>query len=255
MILLIDAGNTNIVFALSKDGKSVAQSWRCKTDTGRTADEYAVWLRALFAEAGIDPAAVTGAILSSVVPDANFNLLKLCRETFGVEPLVAGAALMDFKINLKKPEEAGADRLVNAVAVIRDYGCPAVVVDFGTATTFDVVNGKGEFCGGAIAPGINLSLETLHRAAARLPKIDVSRAGKAIGTDTVEAMQSGIYWGYVGLIEGLLTRIEAELGEKPLVIATGGLAVLFADTILAIEKVDNDLTLRGLLHIYRDHGR
>jgi len=249
MLLAIDAGNTNIVFALF-DGETIVHAWRCKTDANRTADEYVSWLYPLFTRSGIEFETIHNVILSSVVPDANFNLLRLC-DMFGWKPFVVGPDNVGLKINLVRPQEAGADRLVNACAVIHDYGSPAIVIDFGTATTFDVVNEKGEFCGGAIAPGINLSMVALQQAAARLPRVSVAKPDKVIATDTVNAMQSGIYWGYVGLIEGMLARITAELGTKPHVIATGGLAALFAEAIPAIDKVDVDLTLRGLLHIYQ----
>jgi type III pantothenate kinase len=254
MILAIDAGNTNIVFALF-DGDTLKHSWRCRTERGRTADEYTSWLYPLFDRAGLAFSDIKGAVIGSVVPEANFDLRRLCQDIFGVTPLVASHETVPMKVNLPRPEEVGADRLLNAYAAVRDYSAPAIIIDFGTATTFDVVNARGEYCGGAIAPGVNLSAEALHRAAAKLPKINVTRPAKVIGTDTVGAMQSGLFWGYAGLIEGLLTRIIAESGEKPVVIATGGLASLFSDAIPAIEKVDEDLTLRGLLYIYHGNAK
>lgn len=254
MLLAIDAGNTNIVFALFEGGK-VAHSWRISTSAARTADEYASWLYPLFTMEKLAFANIKGAVISSVVPEANFNLERLCRDAFGCEPLFASHKTVDLRIKLTKPEEVGADRLVNAVAVLRDYKAPAIVIDFGTATTFDVINAKGEYCGGVIAPGVNLSAEALHRAAAKLPKINVVKPQNVIGADTIAAMQSGLYWGYAGLIEGLLARIVKESGEKPFVIATGGLASLFGGVIPAIEKVDDDLTLRGLLYIYQSHEK
>jgi type III pantothenate kinase len=250
MLLAIDAGNTNTVFALS-DGQEILHVWRCRTDAARTADEYVSWLFPLFVRAGLDFSIVGDVIVGSVVPDANFNIRKLCADIFGCEPLVVGAEQTGLKINLPRPEEAGADRLVNACAVIRDYGCPAIVVDLGTATTFDVINAQGEYCGGAIAPGINLSMTALHQAAARLPRVSIARPPSIVGTTTVNAMQSGIFWGYVGLIEGMLNRIIAETGEKPRIVATGGLAGLLSDAVPLIETVDKDLTLRGLLYIYQ----
>ena len=251
MLLAIDAGNTNIVFALY-EGDRLTHSWRCQTNAGRTADEYAAWLYQLFTQAGLKFEAVKAAVIGSVVPDANFNLVRLCKDAFKCEPMVVSADNAGIKVNLEQPEQAGADRLLNAVAAIRDYGAPVIVIDFGTATTFDVVNGRGEYCGGAIAPGPNLSAEALYQAAAKLPQISIKKPLRVIGTDTVTAMQSGLYWGYVGLIEKLLEKTIAELGEKPRVVATGGLGGLFAGDIPAIERVDGDLTLRGLLYVYQN---
>lgn len=254
MLLAIDAGNTNVVFALY-EGEKLLHLWRCQTNPGRTADEYASWLYQLFEQANLKFSAVGDAVIGSVVPDANFNLIKLCRDSFGCDPLMATAANTGIKVNLSRPEEAGADRLLNAVAAIRDYGAPVIVIDFGTATTFDVVNGKGEYCGGAIAPGPNLSAEALYQAAAQLPRIAIKKPPTALGTSTVTAMQSGIYWGYVGLIEKILQKTIEETGEKPHIIATGGLASLFAADIPAIEKTDADLTLRGLLYVWQSQPR
>ena len=254
MLLAIDAGNTNIVFALYEGDRPV-HIWRCQTMAGRTADEYAAWLYQLFSLEGLSFDKVKDAIIASVVPDANFHLQRLCRDSFGCEALMAGPDNIDLRIGLAQPDQAGADRLVNACAAIRDYGAPAIVVDFGTATTFDVVDGKGVFRGGVIAPGANLSMSALHEAAAKLPNITIKKPPSVIGGDTVTAMQSGVYWGYVGLIEGVLARLVREMNEKPRIIATGGLAGLFAGDIPAIEKVDADLTLRGLVYIYRDHRK
>lgn len=254
MLLAIDAGNTNIVFALY-EGNRLVHSWRCQTNAGRTADEYAAWLFQLFTQVALSFEAVKAAVIGSVVPDANFHLAKLCRNSFKCEPLMVSAENAGIKTKLLYPEQAGADRLLNAVAAVRDYGAPVIIVDFGTATTFDVVNGKGEYCGGAIAPGPNLSAEALHRAAAKLPQTGIKKPTQTIGRDTVTAMQSGLYWGYVGLIEKLLEKTVTELGEKPRVIATGGLASLFADEIPGIEKVDGELTLRGLLYVYEGRSK
>lgn len=256
MLLTIDAGNTNIVFAVY-DGNRQAGVWRCRTESGRTADEYASWLFQLFAAAGLSFADITDAIACSVVPDANFHLRRLCEKAFGCGAVIIGQDPVDtgVPIDVDKPEDVGADRLVNAAAVLAFYRCPAVVVDFGTATTFDVVDGRGTYRGGVIAPGVNLSLDALHSAAARLPKIGIRKPPAVIGRDTVSAMQSGIYWGYTGLIEGTLKRITDELGEQPFIIATGGLASLFAEEISIIETVDPDLTLKGLLEIRRKNER
>ncbi len=260
MLLAIDAGNTNFTFAVYDDAGTMIQSWRCRTDAGRTADEYAAWIAQLLSMHGLQLGQIGDAIISSVVPDANFHLKQFCRKTLGVEPLLVGDPGLEtgLTIAVDRPGEVGADRLVNAVAVIRDYKTPAIVIDFGTATTFDVINGSGAYCGGVIVPGIQLSMGALHAAAAKLPKVQVAKTDKVIGRNTVDAMQSGVYWGYTGLIEGLARRIEGEMGEgKPTVIATGGLAGLFAGDVSCIDQTDDDLTLRGLLYIYdrNKHGR
>ena len=246
MLLVVDAGNTNIVFAV-RDGAGWAGSWRIRTDPQRTSDEYAVWLLALLSHSGLRREGVSRAVIGTVVPAALYHLRRLCREWFSVEPLVARASLdWGFDIKVDQPNEVGADRLLNALAGHRNFGGPLIVVDFGTATTFDVVNQHGAYLGGVIAPGINLSLEALHQAAARLPRIGIGRPQSVIGTSTVPAMQSGVYWGYVGLIEGLIARIKAEYGGPMKVVATGGLAPLFAEGTTQIEHIEPDLTLDGL---------
>jgi type III pantothenate kinase len=238
MLLVIDAGNTNIVFAVRDDTGWIG-SWRIRTDPQRTSDEYAVWLLALLGHVGLRKEDVSRAVLGTVVPAALYHLRRLCREWFGVEPLVARASLdWGFEIKVDNPNEVGADRLLNALAGHRHFGGPLIVVDFGTATTFDVVNKDGDY--------VNLSLEALHQAAARLPRIGIGRPQAVIGTSTVPAMQSGVYWGYVGLIEGLIARIKAEYGGPMKVIATGGLAPLFAEGTMQIEQIEPDLTLDGL---------
>lgn len=251
MLLAIDAGNTNTVFALF-DGDKPISVWRAVTNVQRTYDEYAVFLRTLMAQIGVEPSAVTDAIIGSVVPDVNFNLIKLCREHFKCEPLLVGAPGVEtgVKVMIDRPEELGADRLINAVAGLALYKTPLMIIDFGTATTFDVVDADGCYRGGAIAPGVNLSIRALHMAAAKLPSVAVARPPKVIATNTVTAIQSGIFWGYVGLIEGLIERTKAEYGAPMTVIATGGLARLFVDAVPAIEHIDADLTLRGLALIF-----
>ncbi|HTW29793.1 MAG TPA: type III pantothenate kinase [Acetobacteraceae bacterium] len=246
MLLVIDAGNTNIVFAVH-DGATWRGSWRIATAAQRTSDEYAVWLLALLGHARLTPAEITGAVIGTVVPAALYDLRRLCRDWFAVEPLVARATLdWGFEIRMDNPEEVGADRLLNALAAHRRYHGPLIVIDFGTATTFDVVDAEGAYIGGVIAPGINLSIEALHQAAARLPRIGIGRPQSVIGRSTVPAMQSGVYWGYVGLVEGLVARIRAEFGAPMKVVATGGLAPLFAEGTLVIEQIDPDITLEGL---------
>ncbi|MGZ9108348.1 MAG: type III pantothenate kinase [Micavibrio sp.] len=254
MLLAVDAGNTNIVFAVYGDtGIAPLHVWRSRTDSTRTADEYAGWLLQMFALHNLDRKQIRHAMISSVVPDANFHLNLLCQTLFGIEAAFIGQKGLDtgVVIDLPHPEQLGADRIVNTVAMLADYPYPALVIDFGTATTFDVINEQGHFCGGVIAPGANLSMAALHQAAAQLPKVSVNKPPAVIGTDTVSAMQSGIYWGYIGLIEGMVQRISTELGQKPFVLATGGLAGLFAGDTDCIDKIDSDLTLRGLLYLHR----
>jgi len=256
MLLAINANNTNAVFAVW-DGTMLKGAWRAATDARRTADEYVVWFDHLVALAGLERRAITGAIIASVVPDANFNLLALCRRYFNSEPVVIGepGVVLGMRALVDRPEEVGADRIANTVGAHDRYKRPLVVVDFGTATNFDVVDGDGNYCGGVIAPGVNLSVTALHMAAAKLPSVRIRRVERVIGKDTVACMQSGIYWGYVGLIEGLVQRIKQEFGVPMAVIATGGLAPLFEGAIPAIERVDPDLTLWGLRLIYERNRR
>jgi type III pantothenate kinase len=246
MLLVVDAGNTNVVFAVH-DGRRWAGIWRIATEPQRTSDEYAVWLLTLLAHSRLAPDLVSAAVIGTVVPAALYHLRRLCREWFMVEPLVARATLdWGFDIRVDNPEDVGADRLLNALAAYRHFRGALIVIDFGTATTFDVVGEDGAYLGGAIAPGINLSIEALHQAAARLPRIGIGRPQAVIGTGTVAAMQSGIYWGYIGLIEGLVTRIRREIDAPARIVATGGLAPLFAEGTEIFDRIDPDLTLDGL---------
>ncbi len=255
MLLVIDAGNTNVVMAVH-DGGSWRATWRIATDPQRTSDEYAVWLLTLLQEGGLRRGDVDGAVIGTVVPAALYHLRRLVRDWFAVEPLVVRARLnWGFSIRMDNPEEVGADRLLNALAGHRKYGGPLVVIDLGTATTFDVVDRDGAYLGGVIAPGINLSLEALHQAAARLPRIGIGRPRGVIGTNTIAAMQSGIYWGYVALVEGMVTRIRAEYGGGLKVIATGGLAPLLAEGTPMIDHIDSDLTLDGMRLLYAQNPR
>lgn len=256
MLLAIDSGNTNIVFAVF-DGTEVKGEWRSSTTAERTADEYGVWLSQLMTIAGMSRDDIDATIIATVVPATLFSLKTLCRKYFSCEPLVVGEPNVDLGLSvlLDRPEEVGADRLVNAVAAHERYPGPLIVIDFGTATTFDVVDGAGNYCGGAIAPGPNLSLEALHLAAAKLPRVAIGRPRTVIGKATVPAMQSGVFWGYVGLIEGLVQRIQDEFGAPMTVVATGGLAPLFKDATKVIHHIDPDLTLRGLLEIQQRNAR
>lgn len=246
MLLVVDAGNTNIVFAVH-DGATWRGTWRIATDAQRTSDEYAVWLLTLLKHARIKPSDIRRGVIGTVVPATLYHLRRLCRDWFAIEPLVARAALdWGFRIDVPRPEEVGADRLVNALAAHQLFGGPLIVVDFGTATTFDVVGGDGAYMGGVIAPGINLSIEALHQAAARLPRIGIGRPQGVIGKSTIPAMQSGIFWGYVGLVEGLVSRISGELGQDLKVVATGGLAPLFGEGTPVLAHIEPELTLDGL---------
>lgn len=264
MLLAIDVGNTNIVFALV-DGGEIRWRWRIATEAKRTADEYLVWLNQLMQMEGVERAAITDVVIASVVPQTLFNLRGLARRIANVEPLVTGAPGVDYgmPINLPNPGEVGADRIVNAVAAHRQWAGPLIIIDFGTATTFDVVSAAGRYEGGVIAPGINLSMDALYQAAARLPRIAVEPPTEGlgvIGKGTVHAMQSGVFWGYVGLIEGLVRRMQAEIagaqpGQVPdggpaTVIATGGLAPLFSRHSEVIRHVDPDLMIKGLVEIH-----
>ena len=246
MLLVVDCGNTNTVFAVC-DGDVCRGTWRIRTDAHRTSDEYAVWLLALMQHTGLKRDDVSAAVIGTVVPAALYHLRRLCRDWFNIEPLVARSTLdWGFEIRAVNPAEVGADRLLNTLAGYRRYGGPLIIVDFGTATTFDVVDKDGAYLGGVICPGINLSIEALHQAAAQLPRIGISRPQAVIGRQTVPAMQSGVYWGYVALVEGLVARIRAEYGGPMRVIATGGLASLVAEGTMVIEQIEPDLTLHGL---------
>jgi type III pantothenate kinase len=251
MLLAIEQGNTNTLFAVH-DGERWTAQWRAATEASRTADEYAVWLSQLLGMAGLTLASIDGCIISSVVPQSIFNLRNLARRYLHLEPLVVGENVdLGIAIRIQKPSEAGADRLVNAIGAHITYAGALLVVDSGTATTFDVVAEDGAFEGGAIAPGINLSMQALHEAAARLPRIAIQKPAQVIGKDTVGAMQSGVYWGYVSLIEGLVARIKAEYHRPMTVIGTGGIASLFEGATEAIDHFDHDLTILGLLEIVR----
>jgi type III pantothenate kinase len=251
MLLAIEQGNTNTVFAVHDGADWVAQG-RTATDSTRTADEYAVWLSQFMQMQGLALTLLDACIISTVVPQSLFNLRNLSRRYLKTEPLVVGEnATLGIALRIDNPAEAGADRLVNAIGAFTQYGGPLIVVDSGTATNFDIIGADGAFEGGVIAPGVNLSMEALHKAAARLPRVAIQRPAKVIGTNTVGNMQSGIYWGYVSLIEGLIARIKAEYGSPMRVIGTGGVASLFHGATDAIDDFDPDITVRGLLEIWR----
>jgi len=253
MLLAIEQGNTNTLFAVH-DGENWIAQWRSATESTRTADEYAVWLSQLIEMADLKLGDLDGCIISSVVPQSIFNLRNLSRRYLHVEPLVVGEnADLGVPIRIDKPSEAGADRLVNAIGAHVAYPGPLIVIDSGTATTFDIIGEDGGFEGGVIAPGINLSMQALHEAAAKLPRIAIQRpkGNRVVGADTVTAMQSGVFWGYISLIEGLVARIKAERPETFTVVGTGGVASLFEGATDAVDHFDHDLTIRGLLEIHR----
>jgi type III pantothenate kinase len=251
MLLAIDCGNTNTVFALW-DGERFRGTWRTSTEWRRTADEYFVWLKSLMEFEGI-AAAIDGVIISSTVPRVVFNLRVLADRYFNCRPLVVGRP--DCRLPVPPRVDAGTqvgpDRLVNAAGAFDRHGGNLIVVDFGTATTFDVVEEDGAYVGGVIAPGVNTSLEALHMAAAALPHVDVSRPQRVVGTNTVACMQSGIWFGYIGLVKEICARIMAERDRDMTVIGTGGLAALFGASDGLFDRIESDLTMHGLTVIHR----
>ncbi|MDP9196096.1 MAG: type III pantothenate kinase [Pseudomonadota bacterium] len=251
MLLAIDAGNTNVVFALC-EGTTIKAVWRCATDPRRTADEYAAWLLQLMTLQGFGPKDVDAAIIGSVVPRAIFNLKTLCQKWFHQDPVLAGTgdANGGIRILMDPPGIIGADCLANAVAAGKLYGGPCIVVDFGTASTFSAVSADGSYEGIIIIPGPNSSLEALHQITARLPRVEIARPPRVIGKTTVLGMQSGVFWGYIGLVENLVRRMQAEYGQPMKVIATGGLSGLFSGATDIFDHVDPELTLKGLCLIH-----
>jgi type III pantothenate kinase len=255
MLLAIDAGNTNLVFALVEDGVIRAR-WRIATDPRRTADQYAVWLHQLLQLEGYERSAVTGVIIGTVVPRALHNLEVLSVKYFGVEPLIAGqdAAEWGIELDVAEPRTVGADRVLNAIAAHAIHEGDLIVIDFGTATTFDVIDYSGAYKGGIIAPGINLSLDALVTAAAKLPRIAIEAPQddlSVIGRTTEDQMHIGIYWGYVAMMEGLVARMKAEIGRPVKVISTGGLATLFDRHTDIFDSIEPDLTIQGLSLLYK----
>jgi type III pantothenate kinase len=250
MLLAIDAGNTNITLGLFRDEELISE-WRLLTDRERSSDEYGADLGELFESAGIDRRNIDGVAIASVVPQLDQALRQMCEDYLELTPLFVNYTTdTGLKILYDSPADVGVDRIVDAAAAVTKYGAPCIVVDFGTATTFNVVNARREYLGGAIAPGLMISAEALFARAAKLPRVEIKRPEKVIASSTVGAMQSGIYHGYVGLVDGVLEQMIAELGEKPRVIATGGLASLIASASAFIEDIDPALTLDGLRLIY-----
>jgi len=250
VILVFDVGNTNIVLGVF-NGQELVESWRLSTTQHRTSDEYGVLLRELFQASAVSMADINGALLSSVVPTINPTLERTCLKYFGLTPHFVGPGTKTgMPIKYDNPREVGADRIVNAVAGYEQYGGPLIIVDFGTATTFCVLSDKGEYLGGAIAPGIGIATEALFARAAKLPRVELVKPPSVIGKNTVNSMQSGIVYGFVGQVNEIVRRLKIEINADPLVVATGGLAELIAGETPAIDRVDKYLTLNGLRIIY-----
>ena len=256
MLLAIDVGNTNSKFAVF-DGDRIVAQFRLRTESKRTSDEYAAWLTQLMDLQGFNPSSIKGAILASVVPPVNAHIRRLCETYFKCKLLIVGEpeCKLGIKILIDRPQEAGADRLVGVIAGHKKHGGPLITIDFGSATTFDLADKDGNFIGGVFAPGVELTIEAFYLMTARLPRIRVEKPAKVIGKNTVANMQSGIFWGYVGLIESLIRRIRAEYGEPMKVVATGGLAAVFKDEIGLFDAIEPDLMSLGLLEIWRRNNQ
>lgn len=251
LIFVFDVGNTNIVLGVYK-GDELKYHWRVETSRSRTEDEFGMSIKSLFDHSGLSFSDIDGIIISSVVPPIMFALERMCQKYFHLKPLVVGPGIKTgLNIKYENPREVGADRIVNAVAAIHEYGSPLIIVDFGTATTYCYINEQSQYMGGAIAPGVNVSTEALYSKAAKLPRIEITRPDGVIGKNTVAAMQSGIVYGYVGQVEGIVKRMMEQSEKKPKVIATGGLSTLIAQESTVIDIVDPYLTLKGLQLIYK----
>ena len=252
MLLVIDVGNSNIVLGIYGNDDRLVRDWRISTDKSKTPDEYGILVHDLFLLAGIGFADITAIIISSVVPTLTGVLEKLSRQYFGFKPYVVGPGIKTgMSIHYDNPKEVGADRIVNAVAGFEKYHSALIIVDFGTATTFDYVNKRGEYCGGAIAPGLMISMEALFQKASKLPRVEIVKPPAIIAKNTVNSMQAGIFYGYVGLVDEIVNRMKGESRENPKVIATGGLAGLIAPESKTIEDIDEYLTLEGLRILYQ----
>lgn len=250
VIFVLDVGNTNTVLGVYEQDE-LCHHWRFETNRNKTEDEYGMLIKALLSHEGIAFSDITGIIISSVVPPIMFALERMCQKYFHLEPLIVGPGIKTgLNIKYENPREVGADRIVNAVAGIALYGSPLIIVDFGTATTYCYINEERQYMGGVIAPGINISTEALYSKAAKLPRIEIARPETIIGKNTVSAMQAGIVYGYVGQVEGIVTRMKQEARANPKVIATGGLATLISKESDVIDVIDPFLTLKGLHMIY-----
>lgn len=255
MLLAVDVGNTNVVLGIFR-GTELRVSWRISTNRQQTGDEYGVILKNLFSQAGICESSLSGIIISSVVPPLMFSLEEMALRYFNQQPMVVGPGIKTgINILLENPREVGADRIVNAVAGFELYGGPLIIVDFGTATTFDAISARGDYLGGAIAPGISISTEALFQRAAKLPRVELIKPARVIGRDTITSMQSGIVFGFAGQVDGIVTRMSREFPVKPKVIATGGLAQLIASESNTLELINPLLTLEGLRLIYERNRR
>lgn len=251
MLLVIDVGNSNIVLGIY-DNEKLVNDWRISTDKSKTADEYGILVHDLFRLARIELGEVGGIIISSVVPPLTGVLEKLSQQYFGFKPYVVGPGIKTgMSIHYDNPKEVGADRIVNAVAGFEKYHTSLIIVDFGTATTFDYVNRKGEYCGGAIAPGLMISMEALFEKASKLPRVEIVKPPSIVAKNTVNSMQAGIFYGYIGLVDEIVIRMKSESRDSPAVIATGGLAGLIAPESKTIEHVEEYLTLEGLRILYQ----
>ncbi len=252
MLLAIDSGNTNTLFAIH-DGKGWAVEWRIATEASRTADEYAVWFYQLLSMQGLSFKDITDCVISTVVPQSLFNMRNLAKRHLNIDPIIIGDEGVNVGIGVRvdNPKEIGADRLVTSLGAVKAFDGPLIIIDSGTATTFDIVSADEHFEGGIIAPGINLSVKAQHEAAAKLPRIAIIKPDSVIGKNTVTAMQSGIFWGYIGLIDGLVRKIKQEDGRDFTVIGTGGVASLFEGASETIDHYDANLTINGLLEIWK----
>ncbi|HEU4391980.1 MAG TPA: type III pantothenate kinase [Blastocatellia bacterium] len=254
MLLVLDVGNTNTTLGVY-DGATLRHSWRLRTERGRTVDEYGILCRSLLQLAEVSAGAITDLAISSVVPPLEFTLNSMAEQYFGVKPLFVNAANCGIPVLYDEPGEVGPDRVVNAVAALAKYGAPCVVVDFGTATTFDVISRNGEYMGGIICPGIQISADALFEHAARLRRVEIRQPDRLIGTDPAGSIQSGLYYGYIGLVDGVLERLIEKLGKGTRVVATGGLAALIATGSRYVESTEPDLTLEGLRMVYERNSR
>lgn len=250
MILLIDVGNTNVTIGVH-DGEKIFASWRMTTKRDLTSDEIGMTLRSYFALGGVSPQDIDGTIISSVVPPIMYSLIHAVKKYLDQEPIiVSDKSKMNLAIKYDNPKEVGADRLVNAVGALKKYKAPLIIIDFGTATTFCAVSAKSEYLGGVILPGLKVSLEALVEKTSKLPKIEIAKPDKVIGTNTVESMQSGMYYGYAGSVDNIVFKMKQSLGDNATVIATGGLATMISKEAKSIDIIDSKLTLEGLKTIY-----
>lgn len=250
MILVLDVGNTNITLGVFK-GKELLEHWRLATVRERTEDEMGILIKSMFADRGIDPNDIQGIAISSVVPPLMFALEKMSFKYFGHKPIVVGPGVKTgLNIKYENPREVGADRIVNAVGALERYGAPLIIVDFGTATTFCVINEKGDYMGGVVAPGIAISTEALYMRAAKLPRIEITRPASVVGRNTISSMQSGVLYGFTGQVDGIVSRIKKEYNLPFKVVATGGLSGLIASESYEIDIKDDNLTLDGLRIIW-----